>query len=91
MWLLVVQGRSSGSVDDRAQEGKFIERFEFADGTTLSSIVYHAASGVSSLIGTAGHDVINGGAGQENLWGGAGNDTLNAGTGGGGWLAESNG
>ena len=30
-----------------------IERFEFADGTTLSSIAYDTASGISTLIGTA--------------------------------------
>ena len=38
--------------------GPDIERFEFADGTTLSAIQHHAANGQASLIGTASNDYI---------------------------------
>ena len=63
-----------------AQEGQYIEAFEFADGTTLSSIGVDA-NGNPVYTGTAGDDVILGGAADEVLAGGLGSDRLTGGAG----------
>ena len=58
-----------------ANEGSAIERFEFADGTTLSRFDLLTAS----VFGTAAADRITGSLNAEILNGGEGNDTLDAG------------
>jgi hypothetical protein len=58
-----------------ANEGSNIERFEFADGTTLSRFDIATAS----VFGTAAGDRITGSLNSEILNGGEGNDTLDAG------------
>jgi Ca2+-binding RTX toxin-like protein len=63
-----------------ANGAQHIERFEFADGTTLSDIQIDA-SGNLTLIGTDGHDTIVGGAGADAMIGGLGDDTFAGGTG----------
>ena len=60
-----------------AHEAQHIEAFEFADGTTLSSITYDTASGQYLASGTDAVDVIRGGLGNDTLVGAAGNDVLN--------------
>lgn len=64
-----------------AQGGTQIERFEFADGTTISSIGVDAFAGgtVDRITGTGGADTITGTASREYIFGNAGNDTLDAG------------
>ncbi|MEK0194956.1 calcium-binding protein, partial [Microcoleus anatoxicus] len=60
-----------------ANMGANIERFEFADGTTLSSINGNDLQ----LIGSAGNDRIRGTAGNDKITGGAGNDYISGGPG----------
>ena len=76
------EGASTGQLRI-ALGAQHIERFEFADGTTLSAISYNAANGYAALTGTAGNDTITGGSGKEYVYGGAGNDILDAGAGAG--------
>ena len=78
--MLWNDGTSSGELRI-AQLGAYIERFEFADGTTLSAIQHHAATGQVSLIGTSSNDFIHGGASNDLIYGGAGNDVIDAGGG----------
>jgi Ca2+-binding RTX toxin-like protein len=60
-----------------ANMGANIERFEFADGTILSSI-----NGTDlQLYGTSGNELIRGTAGNDTIFGNAGNDILNGGAG----------
>lgn len=61
-----------------SQEAKFIERFEFADGTVLTDISVDAF-GRLTLTGTSGNDTITGGNGSNVIYGGAGNDRLEVG------------
>ena len=61
------------------QEGQYIEAFEFADGTTLSSIQEHASGIGLDLRGTDGDDIINGGNGRDIIFGGDGDDVLSTG------------
>ena len=56
-----------------ANMGSYIERYEFADGSVLSSI--NALTGV--LTGTAAADLINGTASNDMIMGGDGDDVLN--------------
>ncbi|MCK7615113.1 FG-GAP-like repeat-containing protein [Roseibium sediminicola] len=58
-----------------AEGGAEVERFEFADGTTLSEISL-ASDGSVILTGTSGNDTITGTSGTDTLTGGAGNDTF---------------
>ncbi|MGH0004656.1 calcium-binding protein [Pseudovibrio ascidiaceicola] len=68
-----------------ANMGQHIERFEFADGTILSSIEL-LESGQLKLHGFAGVDnVILGSVYDDVVNGSDGNDTLSAGQGAGGW------
>ncbi|KZK97222.1 Bifunctional hemolysin/adenylate cyclase precursor [Pseudovibrio sp. Ad5] len=68
-----------------ANMGQHIERFEFADGTILSSIEL-LESGQLKLRGFADQDnVILGSAYDDFVNGSDGNDTLSAGLGAGGW------
>ena len=78
--LLWNDGTSSGELR-LAQLGSYIERFEFADGTTLSAISYNAANGYTTLTGTAGNDRIAGTNGADILSGGLGIDTMLGGLG----------
>ncbi|CTQ55858.1 Poly(beta-D-mannuronate) C5 epimerase 2 [Roseibium album] len=55
--------------------GRHIERFEFADGTSLSEIGIRP-DGSSELIGTSGNDRISGTSGVDHLTGGSGSDTF---------------
>ncbi len=64
-------------------EGSEFEVFEFADGTTVSSITHNSTSGLTSLIGTSGNDYIGGGTGYDSITGGAGDDVMDAGSGAG--------
>ncbi|ARO34317.1 serralysin-like metalloprotease domain-containing protein (plasmid) [Rhizobium sp. NXC14] len=60
-----------------ANMGTNIEKFEFADGTTLSFI----DATVAQLYGTAGNDRIYGTDGADTVFGQGGNDTINGGAG----------
>jgi Ca2+-binding RTX toxin-like protein len=60
-----------------ANMGANIERFEFADGTILSSI-----NGTDlQLYGTSGNELIRGTEADDTIFGNAGNDVLNGGGG----------
>lgn len=61
-----------------------IERFVFADGTSLSRLDFYNNDRLQ-LFGTSGDDLIIGGAKDDLIWGGDGNDTLDAGAGNGYW------
>lgn len=75
-----------------ANMGANIERFEFADGTILSSIngtdlqlfgssgndLIRGTAGDDTIFGNAGNDIISGGAGADSLMGGDGNDIVQA-------------
>jgi Ca2+-binding RTX toxin-like protein len=63
------------------QEGNFIERFEFADGTTLSKIQWDAANNRTLLWGTNAADTINGTAGNDVIFSGPGADKMAGGLG----------
>lgn len=67
-----------------ANLGQQINRFEFADGTVLSSIEVDAAGWAGGhrdiFRGTAGDDIIVGSADADIIFGQAGNDTLDAGS-----------
>jgi Ca2+-binding RTX toxin-like protein len=58
-----------------ANGGQHIERFEFADGTSLSTINVQA-DGSIELIGTSANDRISGTMAVDHLTGGAGSDTF---------------
>ncbi len=62
-----------------AEGGSHIERFEFADGSTLSSIEVDRFGTADSLTGTTSDDLIAGTETREYLFGGNGSDTLDAG------------
>ena len=63
-------------------DGHTIERFEFADGTVLTEILFNVdAAGRSKITGSSGDDVIRGTEGIDILRGLEGNDTLDAGAG----------
>ncbi len=64
--------------------GQHIERFEFADGTSLSEIRVRD-DGRLELWGTDGNDLITGGALDDYIHGGAGDDVIDPGAGMGGW------
>ena len=73
-----------------ADGGRHIERFEFADGSTLGRVdveataldpVRYARRAEDRLVGTDGVDVIRRGAGRDWVDGGAGDDELHGGTG----------
>ena len=73
-----------------ADGGRHIERFEFADGSTLGRVdvdasaldpVRYARHAEDRLVGTDGADVIRRGAGHDWVEGGAGDDELHGGTG----------
>ncbi|WP_434052158.1 MAG: putative Ig domain-containing protein [Roseibium sp.] len=72
-------GTSSGEVRI-IEEGRHIEKFEFADGTTLSSIQLDE-HGQVILTGTENSDTINAGDGDDVITGGGGSDILSSGTG----------
>lgn len=58
-----------------AHLGAHIERFKFADGTTLSELLVNA-DGSHDLTGTTGNDRIAGTIGVDHLTGGTGSDTF---------------
>jgi Ca2+-binding RTX toxin-like protein len=60
---------------------QFIERFVFADGSSVASLEYHADTGRWRLDGTDKDDKIVGTAVSDALYGLAGNDVLSAGPG----------
>ena len=74
-----------------ADMGRHIERFEFADGSTLGEIEadwmarrmpqYYASSRDDRLVGTGGADVMRNGAGNDRLDGRGGADWLDGGSG----------
>ncbi|MEM8794323.1 MAG: M10 family metallopeptidase C-terminal domain-containing protein [Pseudomonadota bacterium] len=65
-----------------AEMGSHIERFEFADGASVSAIDADSfGSGGDRFYGTAGDDFIVGQSGSDYLYGGEGNDTLDGGGG----------
>ena len=63
-----------------AQEGQFIEEFEFADGTIINNFV-QGSDAAETLYGTALDDLIIGGAGNDTLVAYDGQDILNGGDG----------
>ena len=63
-----------------ANEGDAIEEFEFADGSTVSSLEL-ASYGRTILRGTSGDDLIIGSSTDDEIYGGDGDDTLTAGDG----------
>ena len=75
-----------------ADMGRHIERFEFADGSTLSQIdadwmaryqpEYYAGDTQDRLVGTSQDDTLTSGAFDDRLDGGSGNDLLDGGSGG---------
>ncbi|WFE88607.1 DUF4214 domain-containing protein [Roseibium porphyridii] len=67
-----------------ADEGDHIERFEFADGATLSKIALSSHDRLH-LEGTNGDDLIIGSDKDDQIYGGAGNDTIDVGAGAGHW------
>ena len=74
-----------------ADMGRHIERFEFADGSTLSQIdadwmaryqpEYYAGDTQDRLVGTSQDDTLTSGAFDDRLDGGSGNDLLDGGSG----------
>ena len=83
--VVVNDGVNSGQLR-LAQRGQFIERYEFADGATLSAIEANVAGGGRDrYIGTSEDDVILGGSISEYIHGGDGNDTIGAGGNNGFW------
>ena len=62
--LLWNDGEHSGELRT-AQEGRFIETFEFADGTTLSSILVNDNRTI--LQGTDGDDILGGSTGPDTF------------------------
>ena len=60
------------------QEGNYIEEFEFADGTTVSSIALDQYDRFR-LHGTDGDDIINGSSVRDLIYGGDGDDSISAG------------
>ena len=75
-----------------ADMGRHIERFEFADGSTLSQIdadwmaryqpEYYAGDTQDRLVGTSQDDTLTSGAFDDRLDGDSGNDLLDGGAGG---------
>ncbi|KZM51804.1 hypothetical protein OA90_00345 [Labrenzia sp. OB1] len=61
-----------------ANMGQHIERFEFADGTTLSKIAFSSHDRMH-FEGTDGDDLIVGTDKDDQIYGGAGNDTIDVG------------
>ena len=89
---LVLDWFGEGSTRGRVfatNEGEHIERYEFADGTTLSGIGLNASgaleltgtSGDDTIIGSDGADIISGFGGDDEISGLAGDDTLTGGAG----------
>ena len=83
------QGEESGRLSI-AESAGHIERFEFADGSTLGRIetglpadapAREAGRPDVRLVGTAGADVLRMGAGRDRVDGGAGDDELHGGEG----------
>ncbi|KZK95178.1 Bifunctional hemolysin/adenylate cyclase precursor [Pseudovibrio sp. Ad5] len=73
------KGGKSGAVN-LADLGQHIERYEFADGSTLSSIEVKT-DGTLKLTDTLGDDIIKGGDGNQQIIGRDGNDTIFGGDG----------
>ena len=73
-------GTNSGDAQ-LAEDGAHIERFEFVDGSAVTSIGVDAFAGgtVDRLTGSGGNDLIVGTASREYIFGNTGNDTLDAG------------
>ncbi|AVS98836.1 hypothetical protein C8236_08340, partial [Paracidovorax avenae] len=66
---------------DPANPLNSVQRFEFADGTTLdlaaiTAKLFTGGDGNDTIIGSNQADTMRGGGGNDDLWGGAGNDTL---------------
>ncbi|WP_108819872.1 calcium-binding protein [Pseudovibrio sp. Alg231-02] len=68
------------TLQDGASASSPIEKFEFADGTTLTKLEFQT-DGTFTINGSAGNDELNGSIVNDTMLGGEGNDVIRGGSG----------